>query len=147
MAALTAAGMLVPAAADAAPDRFLDQLTISDLQQVMDARLLSSEQLTRGYLKRIEELNPKLHAVVQTNPEAVELARPSDALRRKHRARGPLEGIPVLVKENTDTADRQTTTAGSAAMLGSRPAKDAFLVRRLRKAGAVILGKANLSEW
>lgn len=147
VAALTAAGLLLPAAADASPARFLDQSTIPDLQRAMDRRQLTSEQLTRGYLRRIEELNPKLHAVVQTNPDALAAARESDARRRTHSSRSALEGIPVLLKENTDTADRQTTTAGSTAMLGSRPAKDAFLVQRLRAAGAIVLGKANLSEW
>lgn len=145
--AIAAAGLLVPAAADASPNRFLDQATIPDLQRAMDRRQLTSEQLTRGYLLRIEELNPKLHAVVQTNPDALAAAKESDTRRRTHSSRGVLEGIPILLKENTDTADRQTTTAGSTAMLGSRPAKDAFLVQRLRAAGAVVLGKANLSEW
>ncbi|MET9261678.1 amidase [Amycolatopsis sp. NPDC004079] len=147
VAVLTAAGLLLPAAADASPARFLDQSTIPDLQRAMDRGQLTSEQLTRGYLRRIEELNPRLHAVVQTNPDALAAAKESDTRRRTHSSRSPLEGIPVLLKENTDTADRQTTTAGSTAMLGSRPAKDAFLVQRLRSAGAVVLGKANLSEW
>ncbi|GAA1028797.1 amidase [Amycolatopsis albidoflavus] len=146
-AVLTAAGLLLPAAADASPARFLDQSTIPDLQRAMDRRQLTSEQLTRGYLRRIEELNPRLHAVVQTNPDALAAAKESDARRRRHSARGALDGIPVLLKENTDTADRQTTTAGSTAMLGSRPAKDAVLVQHLRAAGAVVLGKTNLSEW
>lgn len=146
-AVLTAAGLLLPAAADASPQHFLDQSTIPELQRAMDRRQLTSEQLTRGYLHRIEELNPKLHAVVQTNPDALAAAKESDTRRRAHSSRGALEGIPVLLKENIDTADRQTTTAGSTAMLGSRPARDAFLVQRLRAAGAVVLGKANLSEW
>ncbi|MER6366239.1 amidase [Kitasatospora sp. NPDC001527] len=125
----------------------LDGVTIPGLQQAMDAGRLTSAQLTRAYLQRIRQLNPRLHAVVTVNPDAAALARQSDARRRSHQGRGPLEGIPVLIKDNIDTADRQPTTAGSTALLGSRPAKDADLVRRLREAGAVVLGKANMSEW
>ncbi|AUI64041.1 amidase [Amycolatopsis sp. BJA-103] len=157
VAALTGACLLLPAAAHA-DDRpaslqaaemstALDRLTIPDLQRAMDGRLLSSERLTRGYLDRVNALNPRLNAVVQTNPDALALARQSDSRRRAHQARGPLEGIPILLKENIDTADRQTTTAGSTALRTAKPAKDAFLVQRLRDAGAVILGKANMSEW
>ncbi|GAA3089822.1 amidase [Streptosporangium carneum] len=125
----------------------LERVTILDLQQAMDGKRLTSEQLTRTYLQRIHQLNPRLGAVVTVNPDAVALARRSDAVRRSGKARGPLEGIPVLLKDNMDTADRQPTTAGSTALLGARPAKDAFLVKRLREAGAVILGKANMTQW
>ncbi|CCH32641.1 amidase [Saccharothrix espanaensis] len=125
----------------------LDRVTVLDLQQGMDARVFTSEQVTRAYLRRIDTLNPRLNAVLGVNPDAVDLARQSDARRREHRSRGPLDGIPVLIKGNTDTADRQPTTAGSTALLEARPEKDAFLVSRLREAGAVILGKANLSIW
>ncbi|MEV7007276.1 amidase [Streptosporangium sp. NPDC051022] len=125
----------------------LERVTILDLQQAMNGKRLTSEQLTQVYLRRIKELNPRLGAVVTVNPDAVALARRSDAVRRSGKARGPLEGIPVLLKDNMDTADRQPTTAGSTALLGARPAKDAFLVRRLREAGAVILGKANMTQW
>jgi amidase len=125
----------------------LDRVTVLDLQHSMDAHRLSSVALTAFYLDRIRTLNPKLHAVIETNPDAVKDAIASDLRRLRHGARGPLEGIPVLLKDNVDTADREHTTAGSFALLGDKPARDAFLVQRLRAAGAVILGKANLSEW
>jgi amidase len=125
----------------------LDNLTVLDLQRFMDGHRLSSVALTDFYLDRIRALNPALHAVIETNPDAQKDAQASDTRRKLHGARGPLEGIPVLLKDNVDTADREHTTAGSIALLGDRPARDAFLVQRLRAAGAVILGKANLSEW
>lgn len=125
----------------------LDNLTVLDLQRYMDGHRLSSVALTDFYLDRIRALNPSLHAVIETNPDAPAEAKASDAQRKGHGARGPLEGIPVLLKDNVDTADREHTTAGSFALLGDKPARDAFLVQRLRAAGAVILGKANLSEW
>ncbi|PPK66154.1 amidase family protein [Actinokineospora auranticolor] len=151
LAAVVAVTSLSPAAAtagcDAALDGLLERATVVDLQAAMHTRRLSSEQVTRGYLLRIERLNPRLNAVVRVNPDAVAMARRSDAQRRAHGARGPLEGIPVLLKENMNTADRQGTTAGAKALLDAKPAADAFLVARLRAAGAVILGKANQSEW
>ncbi|HEY2673849.1 MAG TPA: amidase [Rugosimonospora sp.] len=125
----------------------LDGVTVLDLQRAMDSRRLSATALTAFYLDRIRALNPKLHAVLETNPDALREAAASDAHRRAHGSRGPLDGIPVLLKDNVDTADREHTTAGSYALLGARPARDATLVQRLRAAGAVILGKANLSEW
>ena len=159
-AALASACLTLPPAAhaDQAPptpatpqgrgiDLDLDKATILDLQQAMNGHRLTSEQLTQAYLQRIQRLNPRLGAVVTVNPDAIALARRSDAVRRSGKARGPLEGIPVLLKDNMDTADRQPTTAGSTALLGARPAKDAFLVQRLRQAGAVILGKANMTQW
>lgn len=125
----------------------LEQMTIPDIQRAMDREQFTSQQLTGLYLRRIHALNPRLKAVVTVNPDARPIARDSDRRRRAHGARGPLEGIPVLLKENMDTADRQPTTAGSAALLGARPSRDAEVVRRLRAAGAVILGKANMTEW
>jgi amidase len=125
----------------------LDRVTVLDLQHAMDAHRLNSVALTVFYLDRIRALNPKLHAVIETNPDAIKDAVASDLRRLRHGSRGPLEGIPVLLKDNVDTADRLHTTAGSFALLGAKPARDAFLVQRLRAAGAVILGKANLSEW
>jgi amidase len=125
----------------------LDRITVLDMQRAMRQRRLSSSALTRFYLARVHALNPKLHAVIETNPDAPREAAASDRRRRRYDARGVLEGIPVLVKDNIDTADRQQTTAGSLALVGSRPARDAALVSRLRAAGAVVLGKANLSEW
>jgi len=125
----------------------LEAATIPDLQRAMTANRLKSVQLTSFYLRRIRALNPRLHAVIATNPDAMRIAAASDRQRRKYGARSPLEGIPVLLKDNIDTRDRQPTTAGSLALARSKPARDAFLVQRLRSAGAVIIGKANLSEW
>jgi amidase len=125
----------------------LERATVLDLQRAMDRRRLSSVQLTGFYLHRIRTLDPLLNAVIETSPHALRDAVASDLHRRRHGARGPLEGIPVLLKDNIDTDDRLHTTAGSFALIKARPARDAFLVTRLRAAGAIVLGKANLSEW
>lgn len=125
----------------------LEQATVLDLQQAMDEGRFRSVHLTNLYLQRIRDLNPRLNAVIETNPHARRDAARSEVHRHKHGARGPLEGIPVLLKDNIDTADKLNTTAGSYALRDARPARDAFHIRRLREAGAVILGKANLSEW
>ena len=125
----------------------LENSTVLDLQKAMNARRLSSVALTTFYLRRIDRLNPRLNAVIETNPDAIREAVASDLRRVRSGARGALDGIPVLLKDNIGTADRQKTTAGSLALAGARPDRDAFLVARLRAAGAVILGKANLSEW
>jgi amidase len=124
----------------------LDSSTVLDLQRDMRGHRLSSVALTAFYLARIHRLNPTLHAVIETNPDALREAVASDRYRRWHGARSPLEGIPVLLKDNVGTGDREHTTAGSFALIGDHPS-DAFLVTRLRAAGAIILGKANLSEW
>jgi amidase len=134
----------------AVPPFDLEETTIADLQAAMAAGRLTSETITQKYLERIEALNrrgPALRHVIETNPDALKIAEQLDDERKANRARGPLHGVPVLVKDNIDTADRMTTTAGSLALAGHLAAKDAFLVARLRAAGAVILGKANLSEW
>ena len=125
----------------------LERATVLDLQSAMKRRRLSSVELTAFYLRRIRTVDPLLHSVIETNPHALLAAVRSDVRRRLHGRRSALEGIPVLLKDNVDTDDRQHTTAGSFALIGARPARDAFLVKRLRRAGAVILGKANLSEW
>jgi amidase len=125
----------------------LERSTVLDLQQAMRSHRLSSVELTRFYLSRIRQLDPKLHAVIETNPDALRDAAASDLHRRRHETRSPLDGIPVLLKDNVGTADREHTTAGSFALIDARPATDAFLVARLRAAGAIVLGKANLSEW
>ncbi len=124
-----------------------ERSTVLDFQHAMDHGRLTSVQLVRFYERRIGALNPALHAVIAVNPDAEQEARASDEYRGQHPARSALEGIPVLLKDNVDTADREGTTAGSLALVGSTPARDAFLVAKLRGAGAVILGKANLSEW
>ncbi|MGH3321432.1 MAG: amidase [Streptosporangiaceae bacterium] len=123
----------------------LERATIPELQRAMDSRRLSSQELTRFHLRRARRLDPKLHAFIQVNPAPLAEAERSDRVRGSGGARGPLEGIPVLLKDNIGTAD-EPTTAGSLALTRAR-SPDAFLVDRLRRAGAVIIGKANLSEW
>ncbi len=127
-----------------------EEVTLAELRRRLDSGELTSAELTSAYLARIEALDrqgPTLRALIETNPDALRLAAELDAERRDRGARGPLHGIPVVVKDNVDTADRMSTSAGSLALDGSRAARDAFLVERLRAAGAVVLGKANLSEW
>ncbi len=133
-----------------APDFELQEATIADLQAKVESGEYTARSLAEAYLERIEALDrdgPELRAVLEPNPDALEIADDLDAERRAGNVRGPLHGIPVLLKDNIDTADRLQTTAGSLALLGTTPARDAFVVGRLREAGAVILGKTNLSEW
>ncbi len=128
----------------------VEERTIAELQAGMQAGRFTAASLTRAYLRRIEELDrhgPGLNAVIEVNPDALDLAREADRERRHGRTRGPLHGIPILLKDNIDTRDRMQTTAGSLALVGSTPRRDATLVQRLRGAGAVLLGKTNLSEW
>ncbi|MBS1809434.1 MAG: amidase [Acidobacteria bacterium] len=113
----------------------------------MDSGRLTSRELTQAYLQQIRKLNPQVHAVIETNPAAVLIAAQLDAERRRGKMRGPLHGIPILVKDNIATRDNMETTAGSLALVGSRVPDDARVVQQLREAGAIILGKANLSEW
>jgi amidase len=124
-----------------------EETTIAELQAAMASGALTSRAISQAYLERIEAVDPLLRSVLETNPDVLEIADVLDAERRSNGSRGPLHGIPVLVKDNVDTADRMKTTAGSFALGGVTPVRDAFVVRRLRDAGAVILGKANLSEW
>ena len=134
-----------------APARFeLDEMTVQQLQQRMQAGQQTSRQLVDLYLARIERVDrsgPTLRSIIETNPDARAIADALDAERKLKGPRGPLHGIPVLIKDNIDTADRMMTTAGSLALEGSIAARDAFVVERLRSAGAVLLGKTNLSEW
>ena len=126
------------------------EATIDELQARMSAGGLTAEALTAAYLERIEQVDrggPRLNAVIEINPDALAVAGQLDAERRRGQVRGPLHGIPVLIKDNIATADKMETTAGSLALVGLKPPRDAHLVSRLREAGAVILGKTNLSEW
>jgi amidase len=128
----------------------LNELTIAQLQDGMAAGRYSSRRLVELYLKRIDDIDrngPSLHSISETNPDALTIADALDAERKSKGPRGPLHGIPIVIKDNVDTADRMTTTAGSLALEGSIAARDAFVVRQLRAAGAVIIAKANLSEW
>lgn len=124
--------------------------SVRQLQQQMDAGTLDSRQLTQQLIQRIHQLDqsgPTLRAVLEINPDAMKLAGALDAARAGSQPRSPLYGIPVLLKDNIDTDDRMLTSAGSLAMVAAPAARDAGLVERLRKAGALILGKTNLSEW
>jgi amidase len=123
------------------------EASILELQAAMAAGQLSAKELVQGYLDRIKQLNPILHAVIETNPNAIALAASFDNERKKGYVRGPLHGIPILVKDNIATLDNMQTTAGSLALYGSRVPGDAPLIGHLRAAGAIILGKANLGEW
>src|SRR2546421_3853750 len=129
------------------PDFDLEEMTIAQLQDAMRSGARTAQSICAAYLARIAALDSKIHAVLETNPEALRIAGSLDAERKASKVRGPLHGIPVLVKDNITTGDRMMTTAGSLALAGTTPPRDAPLVARLRAAGAVILGKTNLSEW
>ena len=151
IATLAVGGTAQPAAGRTAPlaigpEAWLDALTIPQIQARIGRGDLTSHRLTRAYLRRITALDDDVNSILKLNPRALAEAAASDAYRKAHGPRSKLEGVPVLLKDNIDTADLGDT-AGSRALLGSRPARDAKLVRRLRSAGAVILGKANLTEW
>jgi len=128
----------------------LKEYTIFELQSMMNTGKMTSRNLTQLYLKRIEAVDksgPRINSIIETNPDALVIASSLDDERRDGKTRGPLHGIPILIKDNIDTHDRMQTTAGSLALEGHIPPLDAFIVRKLRSAGAVILGKTNLSEW
>lgn len=126
----------------------LIEVTISQLQAQMKAGKLTARRLTEMYLERIKQIDPKTRSVVEVNPDALAIADAMDRERKRGKVRGPMHGIPILIKDNIDTADKMMTTAGSLALVGApTPKKDAFVVQQLRKAGAVIIGKTNLSEW
>src|SRR4029077_1334168 len=127
-----------------------EEATLEDLQAAMKAGKETAGSLAKKYLARIEEIDrtgPTLRSVLEVNPDALSIARALDQERKAQGPRGPLHGIPVLIKDNIDTHDRMMTTAGSLALLGSIAPKDSFVAKKLREAGAVILGKTNLSEW
>ena len=143
-----ATGPLVPSLP--AQDFAFAEATVADLQAHMAAGRHSARAIAQAYLARIEALDqagPSVRSVIEVNPEALEIADRMDGERRGGRVRGPLHGIPVLLKDNVDTGDRMQTTAGSLALVGAPAPRDAFIAARLREAGAVILGKTNLSEW
>jgi amidase len=148
-AALVTGGLtsLVSRSALGAHDFEFVEATIPELQAAMASGELSSKDLVKGYLDRIQSLNSLLHSVIETNPNAVSIAQHLDNERRKGMVRGPLHGIPILVKDNIATDDNMKTTAGSLALVNSHVPADALIIQQLRAAGAVILGKANLGEW
>ena len=128
----------------------LDEITIDELTEVMKSGKYTARSITEHYLKRINEIDkngPAINSVIEVNPDALKIADELDREFKEKGARGPLHGIPILIKDNIDTADKMETTAGSLALLGSKPVKDSFIVKQLREAGAIILGKTNLSEW
>lgn len=140
----------VAAASESLPGVELVELTFADLQARMAAGTDTAKSLVGKYRQRIEALDrkgPMLRSVLEQNPEAEAIAEQLDAERKAGKVRGPLHGIPILVKDNIDTGDKMTTTGGSLALEGSHAETDAFVVARLRAAGAIILGKTNLSEW
>ena len=139
------------ATSENSPDDFeLNEVTITELQEKMASGKYTSEQITKLYLQRIEAFDkkgPQLNAVIELNPDALAIAKTMDEERKAGKTRGLLHGIPILIKDNIDTADKMMTTAGSLALMGNKASKDAFIVKKLREAGAVLLGKTNLSEW
>jgi amidase len=146
-----AAPALATRASTTSPTDFeFEETTIAALQDAMRSGRLSAGTITERYLARIEAIDkrgPAVNSVIEINPDALAIAKALDEEGKAKRSRGPLHGIPVLIKDNIGTHDRMSTTAGSRALEASVPAQDAFIVRRLREAGAVILGKTNLSEW
>jgi amidase len=139
-----------PAASTVPPAFELDEATISDLQQALQSGKYSSRSLVEKYTDRINDIDkkgPGLYSVIELNPDAEKIATALDRERKEKGPRSPLHGIPILIKDNIDTQDRMMTTAGSLALVGSKPLQDAFVARKLREAGAIILGKTNLSEW
>lgn len=151
---LSGMGVLLAGGADANPAEYpfrnLEETSINQLQEKMRQGALSAADITRGYLKRIEAIDrqgPSLNAVIEINPDALSIAAAMDKERKQGRIRGPLHGIPVLIKDNIDSGDKMMTTAGALALSGNKAKEDAFIIKQLRAAGAVLLGKTNLSEW
>ena len=128
----------------------MEKFTIFELQSKMNSGELTARRIAENYLERIEQIDqhgPTLNSVIELNPDALAIADARDEERRAGKTRGSLHGIPILIKDNIATHDRMQTTAGSLALEGSIAPRDAFIVKRLRAAGVVILGKTNLSEW
>ncbi len=138
-----------PAATEVKPFE-LDEVSVAELQDGMKSGKFTAQSLVEKYSARIEEIDkrgPAINAIIVLNPDALAIADELDRERQAKGPRGPMHGIPVLIKDNIDTADKMMTTAGSLALVGSKPQQDSFVAQRLRQAGAVILGKTNLSEW
>ena len=145
------ASALIPSPPASVPTAFeLDEITIAELQRGLQNEKYTSKSLVEKYTDRINEIDkrgPTLRSVIELNPDAEAIAVALDRERKERGTRSPLHGIPILLKDNIDTYDRMMTTAGSLALVGARPAQDAFVAKKLRQAGAIILGKTNLSEW
>jgi amidase len=128
----------------------LNEETISSIREKLSSGKYSSEQIVKMYLDRIEAIDRngiKLNAVIEVNPDAIALAKTMDLEMKEGKSRGPLHGIPILIKDNIDTGDKMQTTAGSLALVGNIASNDAFVIKKIREAGAIIIGKTNLSEW
>lgn len=149
LATVTSLALAVTKEVSANPPAFeFDEITISELQESMKSGKLSAEKIAEKYLDRIKDLDKKLNSVIELNPDVIQIAKQLDKERKAGKIRSLMHGIPVLIKDNINTADKMKTTAGSLALLDApTPSQDAFLVKQLREAGAVILGKTNLSEW
>src|SRR5271169_2192749 len=153
------AGRVVAAPGESAPPDVkafeLEEITIPELQEGMKSGKFTARSLVEKYLERIDDVDtprkdkrgPAVNAIIELNPDAHSIADALDQERKAKGPRGPMHGIPVLIKDNIDTADGMMTTAGSLALVGAKPPKDSFVAQRLREAGAVILGKTNPSEW
>ena len=147
----SSSGTTTDAQVTAGGDEFpLLEATVEELQAMMESGEHSARDITQLYLERIaaiDDAGPELNAVIETNPDALKIAERLDEERAAGKVRGPLHGIPVIIKDNIDTGDQMQTTAGTLVLEGHVAAKDAFIVAQMREAGAVLLGKANLSEW
>jgi amidase len=140
---------LAPAPVDV-PSFEFDEITIGELQAGMTSGKYTARSIAEKYLARIEQIDkqgPAINSVIEINPEALSIAEALDKERKQKGPRGPLHGIPVMIKDNIDTADRMMTTAGSLALVGAKPPKDSFVAQKLRETGALLLAKTNLSEW
>ncbi|HSK74303.1 MAG TPA: amidase family protein, partial [Pyrinomonadaceae bacterium] len=130
------------------PHPELKEITITELQAKMKSGELSARRIAEMYIERIKAIDPKLRSVIEINPDALNIAGEMDKERKRGKVRSMLHGIPILIKDNIDTRDKMKTTAGSLALVDApTPKDDAFIVQKLRKTGAVVLGKTNLSEW
>lgn len=147
-AALAGIGLTIAKNTPAQTNFSLEEKTVTDLQAMMKSGESTSRQITQAYLTRIADIDKKLNSMIEINPDALAIANQMDAERKAGKLRGPLHGIPIAIKDNIDTADKMKTTAGSLALVDApTPKQDAFIIRQLRAAGAVIIGKTNLSEW
>ncbi len=134
----------------AAESIVLEEITIDQVQKAYGNGAFTIEELVRAYLDRITAIDdngPQLNAIIEVNPDAIAIAKTLDEEMKAGNSRGPMHGIPVILKDNVDTHDKMSTTAGARAMAGSKPLRDSWIAQKLRESGAVILGKANLSEW
>ncbi len=146
-AKISALALIAPKASTQSKSFELEEITSRNLQIGMQSGKYSARSVTEAYLAQIAEVDRRINSIIEINPDALSIADQLDQERKGGKIRGALHGIPILIKDNIDTADKMQTTAGSLALAGTRASRDAFIVEKLRQAGAVILGKTNLSEW